>query len=85
MASINVKVLVGDQSKTFRFPLESYVSEAIREVREKIVSGSTGASDHGLFQPATGEIKPRWLKNNRTLKYYGITNGVCKIVWTGFK
>lgn len=77
MASINVKILVGDQTKTFRFSIDSYVSDALKEIKEKLPMGTSGSADHGLFQPAAGEIKPRWLKNNRTLKFYGITNGVC--------
>lgn len=76
MASINVKVIIKNQTKTFRFSNELYIGEAIKEILVKL-NETSSALDHGLFQPATDEIKARWLKNNRTFKYYGIASGVC--------
>lgn len=76
MASINIKVIIKNQTKTFRFSNEMYIGEAIKEILLKL-NDTGSALDHGLFQPASGELKARWLKNNRTFKYYGIASGVC--------
>lgn len=74
MANVEIKVSYDNQTKTFRFSSELLVEEALKEIKERFFDES-GLS-FGLFQPATKTKKARWLKNNRTLKFYGITNGV---------
>jgi hypothetical protein len=52
------------------------VGEAIAEIREKT---KIGGPDHGLFQAKSTDPKAgvsRWLKENKTLIYYGLINGV---------
>lgn len=74
MASVNVKVIIGAATRTFRFSVEQSVGEALKDIREKIGEEGSGA-DHGLFQASSKGKKARWLKNNRPLKFYNITNG----------
>jgi len=47
----------------------------LKDIRDKIGEQGTG-KDHGLFQAATKDRPARWLKANRTLKYYSISTGV---------
>ena len=46
------------------------ISEAIKEIREKL---ETGGQDHGLFQAYNPKVgRPsRWLRGDRTLNFYG--------------
>ncbi|XP_049848543.1 talin-B-like [Schistocerca gregaria] len=71
MASVNVKIIIGDFTKVFRFSVDSFVADAIKEIQHKL--GQEGG-DHGLYQPAYKGKKARWLKGNRTLKFYNIVN-----------
>lgn len=75
MALVNVKVIIGPATKTFRFSTEQTVSDALKDIQEKIAEDQGGA-DHGLFQDAVNGKKAKWFKNNRPLKFYNVTNGV---------
>lgn len=82
MATIDIKVGYANQTKAFRFSSELLVAEALKEIKERFAE-DTGLS-FALFQPPTKSKKARWLKSNRTFKFYGITNGVCLVTFYGF-
>jgi hypothetical protein len=76
MAAINLRIKFEDLSiKTFRFALDAPLGDLLLDIKEK-VGGDKGARDHGLFQPSGKETPARWLRSNRTLKYYGIVANV---------
>jgi talin len=76
MAAINLKITTGPGViKSFRFSVDQPIGELARDIREKIGDEGSG-KDHALFQAGTKARPPRWLKNNRTLKFYNINNGV---------
>lgn len=77
MAAINLKIKVSDGStKVFRFSIDAPIGDLLKDIREKIGEEGPG-KDHGLFQPGSKGKPARWLKANRTMKFYGINNGVC--------
>src|SRR3989338_6378279 len=50
------------------------IHEVIAEIREKT---SMGGADHGIFQPAqSGNPKARWLRSDKTLRFYDIQSGM---------
>jgi hypothetical protein len=76
MAAINLKITTGPGVvKSFRFSIDQPIGELVKDIREKIGDESSG-KDHALFQAGAKGRPPRWLKNNRTLKFYNINNGV---------
>lgn len=76
MATINVKIIYETSTKMFRFSVDMLIEEALKEIKSRF-SEDTGI-EHRLFQSASKNKKSRWLKNNRTFKFYGIGNGVCQ-------
>jgi len=80
MATIQVKIIIGVATKTFKFAAEQSVADALKDIRQanldKLGADADGGADHGLFQAAGKGKKARWLKNNRPLKFYNITSGV---------
>jgi hypothetical protein len=77
MAAINLKVKVNDgTTKVFRFAIDAPIGDLLKDIREKIGEAGDG-KDHGLFQAGSKGKPARWLKANRTMKFYGINNGVC--------
>lgn len=75
MATINVKIIYEDFTKMFRFSVDMLIEDALKEIKARFKDES--GVEHRLFQNATKNKKSRWLKNNRTFKFYGIENGVC--------
>lgn len=73
---LSLRVLIGDSgvAKTMRFTGNMSISEAIKEIREKL---ETGGQDHGLFQAYNPKVgRPsRWLRGDRTLNFYDIKSG----------
>lgn len=57
-----------------RFTGNMSISEAIKEIREKL---ETGGQDHGLFQPFNPKVgrASRWLRGDRTFNFYDIKSG----------
>jgi talin len=50
------------------------IHEVIAEIREK---ANMGGADHGIFQPAqAGNPKARWLRSDKTLRFYDIQSGM---------
>lgn len=80
MASIQVKIIIGVATKTFKFSPEQSVADALKDIRQanldKMGAEADGGADHGLFQASGKGKKARWLKNNRPLKFYNVTSGV---------
>ncbi len=68
--------LAGDTgvAKTMRFTGNMSISEAIKEIREKL---ETGGQDHGLFQPINPKVgrASRWLRGDRTFNFYDVKSG----------
>jgi hypothetical protein len=54
-----------------RFTGNMSISEAIKEIREKL---ETGGQDHGLFQPINPKVgrAARWLRGDRTFNFYDV-------------
>jgi hypothetical protein len=76
--SLSLKIFLEstNQYKVMKFMQDMGVSEAIQVIREKT---QVGGPDFGLFQPSTNAEETttaRWLKENRTLQFYGLENGV---------
>ncbi len=48
------------------------ISEAIKEIREKL---EAGGQDHGLFQPANPKVgrAARWLRGDRTFNFFDVS------------
>jgi hypothetical protein len=62
------------------------VGEVIQQIRERT---GVGGPDYGLFQPVRRkkDLKPRWLKNDKSLVSYEIESEVnyyCLPVFTSF-
>ncbi len=56
------------------------VGEVIQQIREKT---GVGGPDFGLFQPVRRkkDLKPRWLKNDKSLISYEIESDVIHFFW----
>jgi len=67
--SLKINLVTLNLTKTLRFNADLSISEVCKDIREKTSSGGT---DHGLFQATP---KPRWLKPEKTLKYYDLQSG----------
>jgi len=57
-----------------RFVGEMSISEVAKEIREKVPNA--GGADHGIFQPGNITQKPRWLKPEKTIRFYDLHSGV---------
>ncbi len=57
-----------------RFTGNMSISEAIKEIREKL---ETGGQDHGLFQPHNPKVgrASRWLRGDRTFNFFDVKSG----------
>eukprot|EP01088_Endostelium_zonatum_P017435 TRINITY_DN513_c0_g3_i3.p1 TRINITY_DN513_c0_g3~~TRINITY_DN513_c0_g3_i3.p1 ORF type:complete len:1705 (-),score=540.74 TRINITY_DN513_c0_g3_i3:2315-7429(-) len=67
--SLKINLVSIGLTKTMRFNADQSISEVCKDIREKTTSGG---GDHGLFQALP---KPRWLKPEKTLKYYDLQSG----------
>ncbi len=72
--SLKVKLVSLGTTKTMRFMQDMSVSEMCKEIREKCPNA--GGADHGIFQPGGPLQKPRWLKPDKTLRFYDLQSGV---------
>lgn len=72
--SLKVNLRSIGTTKTMRFVGEMSVSEMAKEIRDKVPNA--GGSDHGIFQPGTITQKPRWLRIEKTLRFYDLQSGV---------
>jgi len=68
--SLKINLVTINLTKTMRFNADLSISEVCKDIREKT---NAGGGDHGLFQAVP---KPRWLRPEKTLKYYDIQSGM---------
>ena len=74
MLSLKISIGATGQVKTMRFVGNMSISDATKEIREKL---EEGGHDHGLFQPASKKTGrgARWLQLNRTFNFFDIKTG----------
>jgi talin len=72
--SLKVNMRSIGNTKTMRFVGEMSISEVAKEIREKVPNA--GGNDHSIFQPGTVTQKPRWLRVEKTLRFYDLQSGV---------
>eukprot|EP00727_Mastigamoeba_balamuthi_P000217 m51a1_g10192 hypothetical protein (1719) ;mRNA; r:16827-23324 len=70
--TLKVNLVAKNATRAMRFTPEMSISEALKEINEK-VGPDGGGADHGLFQRAVGtKTPPRWLEPARTLAFYDL-------------